>query len=374
MNKVVILKSELSSRGGIEKYALYIAKAFANRSCDVSILTTGAPPPLEEDGIKLISLGKLWGTSQMKIMQYNKRCREWLKNHPSEIIFGMDRNVHQTHYRAGNGVHAAYLLKRAKDVSLLKRLSFSINPLHRHLLRLERQIYENPSLRLLFTNSEMVRREVLKHYRIDANKVVAIHNGMEWHEMEKDFSIWEKRRKKCHNSSYQFLFVGNGFRRKGLHCCMRALAEFPEKNWRLSVVGKDRKMKYFLSLAKKLGIHDKIAFFGEEKNTRKFYQMADALIIPSFYDPFANVTVEALAMGLYVISSKGNGGHEALTEKNGSIIENIYDPQSFIRSLKRAFLHKKTKQSAKNIRDSVKHLDFSLQLKKIVNATLNAAS
>ncbi len=56
---------------------------------------------------------------------------------------------------------------------------------------------------------------------------------------------------------------------------------------------------------------------------RPFYQLADALAIPSFYDPFANVTVEALAMGLFVVSSRSNGGFEILDPSKGIIIENL---------------------------------------------------
>ena len=42
---------------------------------------------------------------------------------------------------------------------------------------------------------------------------------------------------------------------------------------------------------------------GYPDNVLKFYKIADCLVIPSFYDPFANVTVEALAMGVFVITS-----------------------------------------------------------------------
>ena len=66
------------------------------------------------------------------------------------------------------------------------------------------------------------------------------------------------------------------------------------------------------ALAAKLNIQRRVTFFGPQKEIRPFYQFADALVIPSFYDPFANVTVEALAMGLFVVSSKSNGGHEIL--------------------------------------------------------------
>jgi len=115
-----------------------------------------------------------------------------------------------------------------------------------------------------------------------------------------------------------------------------------------------------------LGLKDKVRFFGSQDEMRPFYQYADALVIPSFYDPFANVTIEALAMGLFVISSKHNGGHEILNKQNGIVIENLLDVDAFAASLHVALQHKKTEKSADLARQSVKHLDFSAQLAKLI--------
>ena len=73
-------------------------------------------------------------------------------------------------------------------------------------------------------------------------------------------------------------------------------------------------MDSYRAKAVQLGSKPKSASWSAGGNP-PFYQMADALVIPSFYDPFANVTVEALAMGLFVLSSKHNGGPEILTKK-----------------------------------------------------------
>jgi UDP-glucose:(heptosyl)LPS alpha-1,3-glucosyltransferase len=99
-----------------------------------------------------------------------------------------------------------------------------------------------------------------------------------------------------------------------------------------------------------------------------FYQMADVLVIPSFYDPFANVTIEALAMGLFIVSSKHNGGHEIITKENGTVIENLLHIDSLSHALENCLNHPKTTMSANRIRQSVAHLDFSTQLKELMKA------
>ena len=91
-----------------------------------------------------------------------------------------------------------------------------------------------------------------------------------------------------------------------------------------------------------------------------FYQQSDCLAIPSFYDPFANVTLEALAMGLYAVSSKTNGGHEILTPEKRRCDRVAHRP-ILRRSRARAGPKAPQNRAAapKAIRDSVQHLDFA---------------
>ena len=111
-------------------------------------------------------------------------------------------------------------------------------------------------------------------------------------------------------------------------------------------------------------------FFGPRREVAPFYALSDCLVIPSLYDPFANVTIEALAMGLYVVSSPFNGGKEVLTQENGAIIETLNDRDSLIASLNRALAHPKTPKRAARARASVEHLKFDHQLTTLVEETL----
>ncbi|MFS8563211.1 MAG: glycosyltransferase family 4 protein [Rhabdochlamydiaceae bacterium] len=166
---------------------------------------------------------------------------------------------------------------------------------------------------------------------------------------------------------YHFLFIGHNFERKGLRELLIALSQLKFKNFHLSVVGEDKNSAYYQTLAKKLGLFSQVSFWGKIENTLPFYQRADCLVIPSLYDPFANVTVEALAMGLFVISSATNGGKEVLTEESGVVIEGNL---SFVGALEYALSKPKTLLSSQKIRDSVKHLDFEVQLNKFCDLCL----
>ncbi len=374
---VTLIKAELFKQGGLEKYTWEIARDFCAQGCDVTLLTSGSvQTPFSHPQLKMVAFPIDHLFSVLNVVHFDKACAEYLAKNPSPIIFGLDRNRFQTHIRAGNGAHAAYLSRRSKEEGFAKSLSFAINPLHRTLLSLEKKGFEHPNLKVLFTNSFMVKQEILRFYRTDPNKIQVVHNGVEWHAMQEAFDHWESQKEKTLQelkldpNAFQWIFVGHNFLRKGLEKLLFALAPIKNERFQLSVIGKDKNIPYFEALSQRLGLAQKVFFFGPQKQTARFYQMADCLIIPSLYDPFANVTVEALAMGLFTISSTSNGGHEILNQENGAVIESLDDPVSFSQVLRAALNFRKTAKSASLIRQTVKHLDFSNQIRSITASTI----
>jgi len=371
MRHIVLLKSRAGNHGGLEKYASRIAKAFIEKGARVTILTTGESVKAE---FPVASIKTIPWPAFLRMEQFDWFVRNWLKKNKADLVFGMDRNRSQTHIRAGNGVHAAYLESRVLTEGPLKAFFCKMNPLHRKILELEKCAFENQNLQKLFTNSHMVRGQVLDHYNIDPAKIQVIHNGVEWNEMETDFSQWEKgraaglRKFNLNPHHFHFLFIGNGYLRKGLDRLLIALSKLQRRDFHLSVIGKDNAMDLYRAKAVQLGLKDHVHFFGPSQEIRLFYQLADCLMIPSFYDPFANVTVEALAMGLFVVSSKNNGGHEILTPDNGAVIDDLLSPDAMINAIEIALTHGKTPCSARLIRESVKHLDFSNQLRTLMDS------
>jgi len=364
MKKVALLKSRLGFRGGLEKYSLRLRDAFAKAGCEVTLLTTS---PIDIPSVRCIPVASTHKISLLHHLAFDAGCKKWLHKHPQDVIFGLERTTYQTHYRAGSGVHAIYLKRRALIDSFWKKSLSAINPLHLTLLHLEKKAFESPPLKRLFTNSEMVKEEILSTYNTSPEKISVIHNGVEWQEWEKPFRA---SLQKPREGPFHFLFIGNGYLRKGLGLILEAFSLIKSLDFHLSVVGKDKQIPHFQKLIEKLSLTKKVTLYGPQKEVLPFYQKADALVIPSLYDPFANVTVEALAMGLFVVSSAYNGGKEVLTPETGVIIEDLLSPESVASALKKTLDHPKTVQSAERIRNSIQQLDFSRQLDRMVQQTL----
>lgn len=373
MKHVVLLKSQVRSKGGLEKSASRIAKAFAERGARVSVLTTGTNSHIEGEISVHATKPPIWPPF-FRMEHFDRFVADWLKKNPADLIFGMDRNRFQTHFRAGNGVHDAYLKSRILTEGKWKYYSCLLNPMHRKILDIEKKAFENPSLKKLFTNSHMVKQQILERFSTDPEKIQVIHNGVEWHEMEGDFNVWSEKREELlraralPSDAFHLLFIGNGYLRKGLLQLLAAIAELKTADIHLSVIGKESHLGLYQAAARKLGIGARVHFFGPQVDTRPFYQYADALAIPSFYDPFANVTVEALAMGLFVISSKFNGGSEILTPECGVVIDELQSKSSVAEALRIALNHSKTKKSARVRRLLVERLDFSHQMRALIEA------
>lgn len=367
--KIALLKSRLSPRGGLEKVSLALASAFVRHNSQVTFLSSETKLPQPQPGITVVPVAMPSKWSLLHYVLFDRGCNRYLAKNPFDVVFGLERTTNQTHYRAGNGVHAVYLKQRALVDSPLKRLSFAINPLHRYLLAAEKKAFEHPSLKILITNSAMVREEILATYAVDPKKIHVIHSGVEWNAWESPFAASLERAP----GPFRFLFIGNGYRRKGLPFLLKGFAGLPRGVATLTVIGKDREQASFEMMARSLGVSSEVIFKGAQSDILPYYQNSDCLVLPSIYDPFANVTLEALAMGLPVVTSSFNGGKEVLTTKTGQIIENLLDPDSVSHSLKWALARPKTSELAHFIRNSVKELDFSTQLDKMVRLTLETA-
>lgn len=358
---VTLIKTAIQRVGGLEKSTIRLAQAFSKKGIRPTLLTTHCSLDLPFCDVVELPV-------KNKERVFNEACHAWLKKHPQKVVFGFDRAGPQTHYRAGNGVHGRYLeLRRSIDPFWNYQL-FRLRPLHRYYLKWEQQIFESSTLQCLFTNSHMVKKEILERYAIAPGKIEVIHNGVDWayyaSPFEKSLFFHEER-------PYHFLFAGNGYGRKGLVHLLNALARV-QSPYVLTVVGHDKQIRSYQKLAHRLGISSKVEFLGQRPSLTPFYQKADSLVIPSLYDPFANTTVEALAMGLYILSSAYNGGKEVLTKECGSIIPDLQNPDSFAHLLEKTLQRPKTRKQAERIRKYALSLDDSPLLDRMVDLTLSA--
>ena len=377
MLNITFIKYHLNRAGGLEKYSLKILDYFLEKGFKITLITTTSNSELQ----KIKSINYICYKSNnffkfLNILNFDKFCFKWIKKNRPYIVFALDRTSYHSHTRLGGGVHKAYINRKKLFHSPIKTFFSKINPLQILLLRIEKKAFKNSFLKKVIVNSNMVKNEVIEHYNINPKKIEVLHNAVEYLAFEKPFNNWEREKKKfieklnLNDTAFHFVFIGNDYKRKGLFQLLKALTNLKNENFHLSILGKDKNIKKYKKYVKRQNFHSKVSFFGRRDDAIKFYQLADCLVIPSFYDPFANVSIEALAMGVKVLTSKYNGASEIITKDNGIIIDDLLDTQDFTRCLKKALKTKKNRKNAILIRNSVKEMDFSKNLNRLLNATI----
>jgi len=117
------------------------------------------------------------------------------------------------------------------------------------------------------------------------------------------------------------LFAGNDFKRKGLQFAMQCTANLIKKGLKvkLIVAGRGRSGPY-QRLVKKYGYENNIMYMGHAEKIEALYCASDLFILPTFYDPFSNVCLEAMACGLPVITTRLNGASEIIEDRVSGIV------------------------------------------------------
>lgn len=121
------------------------------------------------------------------------------------------------------------------------------------------------------------------------------------------------------------LFVSMNFELKRLRLIIKSLAQsvidHPQgKRLKLLIVGKGREKRY-IKMAEKLGVADRLIFAGKVTDIAQYYFAGDIFVMPSQYDTFAMVVLEAMAAGLPVIITKNVGAKDLVRDGvNGYVL------------------------------------------------------
>jgi len=197
-------------------------------------------------------------------------------------------------------------------------------------LLLERRLLRGHVSRLV-TYSSSNKAEAIRRYGVPSDRITVIYNGYDPRRFQESRgSALRKEMRKRYglpDDATVLLFVSQDFLRKGLDCLINALPSVMQKNPRtwLVVVGKDHPAK-FQALARREGVDRRVIFAGATDVIEEYYAMADAMVLPSRFDPFALVCLEAMACGLPVITSRITGVSDLIRNgENGYVIDDPRD-------------------------------------------------
>lgn len=120
---------------------------------------------------------------------------------------------------------------------------------------------------------------------------------------------------------FTLLFVGKGFRKKGLDVLLDALKQLKSngKNCRLLIAGLSKKPLDSLRLSR-LGLQKEVEYLGFRHDMNNVYKQADAIVLPSRIEPFGMSPIQGMLRGLVPIVSSVSGVAEILSDGEDSLI------------------------------------------------------
>ena len=366
--RVAVIKNGYTPYGGAEKYTGRVVEAFARRGYGVDVLTS-ARGAWDSPDVRRVPIASVSFNRLLRVATFNRNCRRYLEGNLSRYrcVLSMDRTDTATHIRAGGGSHRAWLERRGRYMSGARRLSLTLNPFHRQMLEIERRSLACPHLRRLVCNSRMVQREFVELYGVAEGRTAVVHNGVQWRAYAAPFDAalaspaQVKREVGLAPDAFHFLFVGSGYDRKGLRFALEALRRLPG-DCRLVVVGRDGSEGRYRRLAARDGLGARVTFAGPRRDVIPYLQACDAFVLPTIYDPFSNATIEALAMGLYVVTTEANGCAEILVEGSGAAVRDPADTDELAAAMRGALV----RRDRRVIRESVRGFEFEGKLGELI--------
>ena len=210
-----------SPSGGAEAYLRRVAGALAAAGHEATLFATKDWPEEEWTSGRIIRIeeeGPIAFADELERIDPGKNC---------DLLVSLERIWRCDFFRAGDGVHRAWLERKAQFEARLTKIVRRFNPKHDALLRLEKALLGDGGARRVIANSAMVRDEIVRYYGLADDAIDLIRNGVR----VSDFGPAPRKRAAARAQlrigpdEIAVLFLGSGWERKGLRFAIAAMAK-----------------------------------------------------------------------------------------------------------------------------------------------------
>lgn len=312
--RLAIIRQAYTPFGGAERFVERALATLAERQVDLTLVTRRWPTQANPRITPLIVNPPYVGRT-LRDWGFARAACKALAGMPDTLVQAHERIACCDIYRAGDGVHAAWVDELARDATPLGRVALAASPYHGYMLAAERRLYASPRLRQVICISHMVQTEIHERFGLPRERLPVIYNAIDPADFNPDLRSHRDAVRARHaiaTHAQVFLLVGSAYARKGVGRALAALSMLPPSA-HLLVVGRDRQPQRYVALARALGVTARVTFAGPQGDPRPYYGAADAFVLPTLYDALSNAVLEALACGLPVVTSLRCGAGELVS-------------------------------------------------------------
>jgi UDP-glucose:(heptosyl)LPS alpha-1,3-glucosyltransferase len=303
-----------SAGGGTERDLIVTAECLRAAGHRVTIFADEIRGATGDWNVRRVGAGPRLGRT-LSLLRFGWTAAPAARRAGADLILSFARCVGADVMRSGGGAHASYLRAARKWRGVIGATAMRITPYHRVQMLVERQAFRSPGLKRVIAVSNFVRDDLIREFCLTPEKTVTIYNGVDLERFRPATDSSERaaiRQKFAVPASARVVaFVGNGFARKGLGFLIEAWPLVAGGAF-LMVAGADRQTDKFARRARALNVGMRIVFTGPQSNVETIFHAADAFAMPSLFEPFGNVVMEAMASGLPAMTSAFSGVAEVI--------------------------------------------------------------
>lgn len=300
-----LVRRGYSGSGGAERYLLRFAEGVRAAGHEAVLFASREWPAAAWEGelVRIEGEGPLGFAAGLRQARPRERC---------DLVYSLERVWDWDAYRAGDGVHRAWLERRRAFEPAWKGWFRSMQGKHRKLLELERSMFSGAGL--IIANSQMVAGEIARYFQAPEVRIRVIYNGLP--ASSPPGRRAETRARLGLGDECAVLFAGSGWERKGLRFAIEGVNRAKDATLLVAGAGKRRG----------LPPSSRTRFLGEVNAMPELMEAADIFLLPTIYDPFSNAALEAMAAGLPVITTEANGFAEIMRPgEDGNVLSTPAD-------------------------------------------------
>jgi glycosyltransferase involved in cell wall biosynthesis len=193
-----------------------------------------------------------------------------------------------------------------------------------------------------------------------------IYRGVDVNESVDNLEIKEK-----YGNKSKILFAGRLIDGKGVVDLLKAVKKIKQLNWVLFIVGDGPQKENLMEQTKKMGIDDKVIFFGQLERSvlLGILKVADIVVNPSYTEGLPTVIVEAAKCGKAIVATDVGGTKEIIEDGKSGVLINPKDSLMLSEKLEMLIndssLRKKLGETAK--KNTKNKFDWETSIRDYIN-------
>jgi UDP-glucose:(heptosyl)LPS alpha-1,3-glucosyltransferase len=258
---------------------------------------------------------------------YQMQVDRWVKKNTPGLVVGHGDILNQDVLYIHNCVHLAHELIEGKPL-----------PSGHEVGQIHEEIFTKGKYRLLICNSQMMKNDLVKRFKLDPSKAVVIYPevNLAKFQVTDPEAVKKEWRAKLGIPQDAFVFglvTSGNFKKRNLGMLIEAFKEVqkvhPESY--LFVAGGNIDQKY------KDMILDRVTFAPTLIDVKNYYYLLDAFVLPAHIEEFGRSVLEAMYCGVPVITTKTVGASEIIEGEGRKLILDQVTKEDLIQKMLKVF-------------------------------------